>query len=74
MATYLIMHTTAFWQYRFPVLLSLQGLTIGGLLVMYFAQGAGAVLIALICVAFLAALQISLVLRFKTRRAKMEGG
>ena len=53
MATYLIMHTTAFWQYRFPVLLSLQGLTIGGLLVMFFAQGAGAVLIALICVAFL---------------------
>jgi len=51
--TYLVMHLSTFWQYRLPVLLSLQGLSVMGLIILYVADSVPAVLTALVCLALL---------------------
>lgn len=52
-STYLVMHVAPFWQYRLPVLLSLQVLSVTGLAILYCAESAAGVLTGLICLAFL---------------------
>jgi len=50
---YLIMHSSRFWQYKFPVLLSLQGIAIMGLVFLYKSQNVFIIMFGFICIACL---------------------
>jgi MFS family permease len=50
---YLIMHSSTFWHYKFPVLLSLQGVAIMGLILLYSSQNVFVIIFGFICIACL---------------------